>query len=174
MKLLSDIRLLVLAIWFGAAVFFIAVAQTAFAVLPDAETAGTVVNHTLRVLNYGAIATAVLMLLTSVIGSGRISTFWLWIERFLLLVVGAAGAVGQFVIGYWLSAIRAQAGQPIEQLAADDPLRVQFATLHGYSVWVLMAGMAAALIGFFIIANRKFGDRKTGSDIYDFSNEFKN
>jgi hypothetical protein len=176
MKFLSDIRLLILAIWFGAAVFFIAVAQTAFAVLPDAETAGTVVSHTLRVLNYGAVAVAILMLLTSLIGADRISAFWLWTERFVLLIVGAAGAIGQFVIGYWLSAIRAQAGQPIEQLAADDPLRVQFTTLHDYSVWVLMAGMAAALIGFFIIANRKFGDRKAKSDIgdiYDFSNEFK-
>lgn len=173
MKFVSDIRLLILAIWLGAAVFFIAVAQTAFAVMSDAETAGTVVSHTLRVLNYGAIAVAVLMLLTSFIGAGRISAFWLWIERFLLLIVGAAGAVGQFVIGYWLSAIRSQAGQPIEHLAADDPLRAQFAMLHGYSVWVLMAGMAAALIAFFIIANRKFRDRKTENDIYDFSNEFK-
>ena len=173
MKFFSDIRLLILAIWLGAAVFFIFVAQSAFAVLQDREMAGAVVNRTLTLLNLGGIGIAVILLLTSIIGSAKVSRFWLWVERFMLLVLGAACAIGQFVIGYWLSSIRAQAGVPIEQLAQDDPLRVQFMLLHGYSVWVLVAGMAAALMGFFIIANRKFGKPDKNADIYDFSNEFK-
>jgi len=45
MKFFSDIRLLILAIWLGAAVFFIGVAQSSFAVLPERELAGTVVNR---------------------------------------------------------------------------------------------------------------------------------
>ena len=175
MKFFSDIRLLILAIWLGAAVFFVAVAQTAFAVLPEREMAGLVVNRTLTVLNFGGIGVVAILLLTSVIGTANVSRLWLWIERFLLLLIGAACAVGQFVFGFWLVSIRSQAGRPIEQLAEDDPLRVQFMTLHEYSVWVLMAGMVAALIAFFIIANRKFTKPAvdTKEDIYDFSKEFK-
>lgn len=73
-----------------------------------------------------------------------------------------------------LLSVRAQMGKPIDEVAADDSLRIQFNNLHEYSVWVLMAGMAAALIAFFIISNRKFGaaDSKTTSDPFDFSKEF--
>lgn len=175
MKFFSDIRLLLLAIWLGAAVFFIAVAQAAFSVVEQRELAGAVVNRTLAVLEYGGMAIAIILILTSLVGTARISAFWLWVERFLLLVLAAACAVGRFVIGFWLSSLRGQMGRPIDEVATDDPLRVQFNTVHEYSVWVLFAGMAAALIAFFIIANRKFTKpvSDTKDDIYDFSKEFK-
>jgi hypothetical protein len=175
MKFFSDIRLLVLAIWLGAAVFFIGVAQSTFAVLAGQnELAGLVVGRTLAILNYGGMAVAALLILTSLVAAGKVNKLWLWIERFLLLLLGAACAVGQFVIGFWLATIKTQMGRPVEEFAADDPLRVQFNTIHEYSVWVLFAAMAAALISFFIIANRKFGVVKTDKDdVYDFSKEFK-
>lgn len=175
MKFFSDIRLLILAIWMGAAVFFIFVAQSAFAVMPDQrELAGAVVGRTLSVLNFGGMATATLLILTSFVGSSRVNAFWLWVERFLLLIVGGACAVGQFIIGFWLSSVRTQMGRSIDEFAADDPLRVQFNTLHQYSEWIMLAAMAAALIAFFIIANRKFGAaKKDDAGVYDFSKEFK-
>ena len=174
MKFFSDIRLLLLAIWLGAAVFFIGVAQSAFAVLPQHELAGSVVNRNLMILNFGGIGIAAILLMTSLFATSKISKFWLWIERFLLLFLAAACAVGQFAIGLWLASLRSQMGKPIDEVALDDPLRMQFNTLHEYSVWVLFAGMAAALITFFIIANRKFGTATPAKDdIYDFSKEFK-
>jgi len=175
MKFFSDVRLLFLAVWLGAAVFFIGVAQSAFAVLGDQrELAGAVVNRNLSILNYAGLAITVILLLTSLVGSAKISTFWLWVERFLLLLLGAACAIGQFVIGIWLASTRAQMGRPIEEVAADDPLRVQFNMLHQYSQWVLLAAMAAAFVTFFIISNRKFGTAKAvAEDPYDFSKEFK-
>ncbi len=174
MKFFSDIRLLLLAIWLGAAVFFIGVAQSAFAVLEQRELAGAVVNRNLTVLYYGGLGIATILILTSLVGTARIGAFWLWVERFLLLVLAAACAVGQFVIGFWLSSLRSQMGRPIDEVAVDDPLRLQFNAIHEYSVWVLFAGMAAALLAFFIIANRKFGTvPATKDDIYDFSKEFK-
>ena len=174
MKFFSDIRLLILAVWLGAAVFFIGVAQSAFAVLPQRELAGAVVNRNLSILNYGGIAIASLLILTSLVATANIGKFWLWVERFLLLALGAACAVGQFVIGFWLASVRNQIGKPIDEVAVDDPLRIQFNMLHEYSVWVLFAGMIAALIAFFIISNRRFGAAKAEkADVYDFSNEFK-
>ena len=174
MKFFSDIRLLLLAVWLGAAVFFIGVAQSAFAVLPERELAGLIVNRTLSILNYGGMAIAVLLIVTSLVASAKVNQLWLWIERFLLLAVAAASAVGQFVIGFWLSSVRGQMGKPIDEVALDDPLRIQFNSLHQWSEWLLMASMIAALIAFFIIANRKFNTAKTDStDVYDFQKEFK-
>src|SRR5690606_19124043 len=52
MKFLNDIRLLLLGLWLGASVFFIAVAQVAFMVLPQRESAGAVVGGSLSILNF--------------------------------------------------------------------------------------------------------------------------
>ena len=174
MKFFSDIRLLLLSLWLGAAVFFIGVAQTAFAVLPQREQAGAVVNANLSILNYSGMAIALVLILSSLIAIANANRFWLWVERFLLLLLAAACAVDQFVIGIWLSSVRTQMGRPVDEVAIDDPLRIQFNTLHEWSVWVLFTAMIAALIAFFIISNRKFGVAKSGnSDVYDFSKEFK-
>lgn len=174
MKFISDIRLLLLSIWLGSAVFFIGVAQSAFAVLPQRELAGAVVNRTLSILNYAGIAIAVILILTSFLGAKGVNRASVWAERFLLLLIAATCAVGQFVIGFWLAMIRGQMGRPVDEVAADDPLRIQFNNLHEWSVWVLMGGMAAALIAFFIISNRKFGAvTNSSTDPYNFEKEFK-
>ena len=154
MKFLVNVRLLLVALWLGAAVFFIAVAQSSFAVLPTRELAGSVVSRTLMVLNLSGLVLGAILLLTSFIKQPEINRFRVWAERFSLLILVAACAVGQFVIGLWLSFIRAQIGRPIDEVAADDPLKIQFNTLHQYSVWILMAGMIAALLAFFLIAQK--------------------
>jgi hypothetical protein len=174
MKFLSNIRLLLISLWLGAAVFFIAVAQSAFAVLPERELAGAMVSRTLALVNYTGLAIGLLLLASSLIGQAAASKFWLWTERFILLVLVAACAMGQFVIAWWLLMVRQEMGRPIDQVPADDPLRIQFNNLHEYSVWVLAAGMAAALIVFFIIANRRAGAAKKDNVVdFDFQDQFK-
>ncbi len=179
MRFLTDIRLLLLGLWLGAAVFFIGVAQTSFSVLPSREMAGTVVGRTLAILNLGGLGISIVLILTSLIGNKGAKRFFLWIERFLLVVVAAACAVGQFVIALWLQFVRTQmGGKPIDEFAVDDPLRLRFNALHEYSVWVLIVGMAAALFAFFVIVNRRAGTSavskgSTTNDPFDFSKEFK-
>ena len=175
MKFLTDIRLLLIGLWLGAACFFIAVAQSAFAVLPAREMAGAVVNRTLSVLNYSGLAIAIILILTSLIAIKDANRISVWAERILLFLISAACAVGQFVIGLMLLSVRAQMGRPVDEVAADDPLRLQFNNLHEYSVWVLMAAMGAALIAFFIVANRKLTTavKTTTNDPFDFDKEFK-
>ena len=175
MKFFSDIRLLILAVWLGAAVYFVSVAAIVFRILElQQEQAGAIVSRNLTILNFAGMIVAVLLLITSTIGSARIGKFWLWVERFLLLVIGAACAFGQFVIGFWMESIRSQMGRPVSEVPADDPLRMQFDAVHQYSEWTLLIAMVAALIVFFIISNRKFIVSPVDKpDVYDFSKEFK-
>ncbi len=119
---------------------------------------GSVVSRTLLIINVSGLIIGLILLATSFIKQLNIKPFRLWTERILLIVLTAACAVGQFVIGLWLSWIRSQIGRPIDEVAVDDPLRIQFNNLHGYSVWVLMAAMIAALVVFFLIA-RKSGEK---------------
>jgi len=153
MNFLLNFRLLVIALWLGAACFFsFAVAPSAFAVLPSRELAGSVVSRTLSIVNYAGLAIGLILLLSSFVKRPQTGRLWLLAERFSLLILTVACAVGQFVIGLWLAYIRSFINRPIDELAADDPLRMQFNNLHQYSVWVLLAAMIAALVSFFIMA----------------------
>ena len=153
-----------IGLWLGAACFFsFAVAPSAFAVLPSRDLAGSVVSRTLAIVNFSGIAIGLILLLTTLVRRLDLKPLWLWTERFLLLIMTAACAVGQFVISIWLASVRAQAGKPMEEVALDDPLRIQFDNLHQYSVWVLMTAMIAALIVFFIISAKSSDNTKTKS-----------
>jgi hypothetical protein len=155
MALIADFRSFLVALWLGAAVFFTAaVAQSAFAVLPSRELAGTLVNRTLMILNYGGIVIGLILLASSIVKKEKISRLKLSIEQGLLLFLTAACAFGQFVIGARLHDLREQIGRPIDEVPADDPLRIAFGELHGYSVLILAFAMLAALIVYFLIAQR--------------------
>lgn len=155
MKFLADFRALLIGLWLGAACFFsFAVAPSAFAVLPSRELAGSLVSRTLMIVNLSGLVIGLLLLASSFVKRLDAKPFWLWTERFLLVILTAACAVGQFVIALWMSFIRSQIGKPIDELAADDPLKTQFDNLHQYSVWVLSAAMVSALILFFLTAKK--------------------
>ena len=155
MALMAKFRSFLVAFWLGAAVFFsMAVAQSAFAVLPSRELAGAGVNRTLMILNYGGIAVGLILLASSIVNKAKVNRLKLWIEQGLLLFLTAACAFAQFVVGARLHALREQIGRPIDEIPADDPLRVAFGALHGYSVLILGLAMLAALIVYFLLASR--------------------
>ncbi len=176
MKFLSNTRLLLLGVWFGAAVFFsFAVAPSAFAVLPSREAAGAMVSRSLMIVNGAGIIIGLILLATSFAGMIAANRILLWAERILLIALPTACAVGLFLGTFWLPSVKAQMGRPIDEVAADDPLRIQFNNLHEYSVWVLVIGMVAALIAFFLIAGKTSSPAavKTVSKDFDFDKEFK-
>ncbi len=155
MNLLSDFRVLLLCLWLGAACFFsFAVAPSVFAVLPSRELAGSVVNRTLAIVNYSGFIIGLILLASSYISRQNANRLTLWIEQGILLLLTAACAFGQFFIGAKLSDLRSQIGRPIDEVAIDDPLRIAFNDLHGYSVTILMTAMIAAVIAFFLIVRR--------------------
>lgn len=182
MKFLSNIRLLLIALWLGSAVFFsFSVAPTAFGVLKSREVAhasehaGAIVSQSLTIINLSGLIIGLILLGTTFLAQIRNSNrVMLWTERILLLILTVSCAVGQFVIGLWITFVKAQIGKPIDEVAADDPLRIQFNNLHEYSVWVLIAAMIAALLAFFIISGKDFDNlKKTTSKDLDFQNDFK-
>jgi len=152
MNFFSDIRRLLIVLWLGAACFFsFAVAPSAFAVLPSREIAGAIVSRTLAIVNYSGFVIGLILLASSFVGRPFANRFRLLSERFLLVVLTLACAVGQFVIAVWISIVKSQIGRPIEEIAIDDPLRIQFNNLHQYSVWALLTAMIAALIAYFLM-----------------------
>lgn len=182
MKFLSNIRLLLLGLWLGAAVFFsFAVAPGAFGVLRDQQVAnfsalaGELVSRNLMIVNLSGFVIGLILLATSFVGTNLQNRFVLWTERILLLAVTLACAIGQFVIALWLRMVKTEMGKPIDAFAADDPLRIKFNNLHEYSVWVLIVAMIAALVAFFIVAAKSYTPAavKTASKDFDFDKEFK-
>ena len=154
--LVQDVRLLLIALWLGAAVFFsFAVAPSAFSVLPSREMAGAVVGRTLLVVNLSGFIIGLLLLASALVGRDRVGRTAFTVEVVSLVLLTAVTAVGQWVITARIEALRAQMTVPIDRLAQSDPVRAAFASAHGHSVLALSVGMLAALVALFLIAHRR-------------------
>nr|MBA2737253.1 hypothetical protein [Pyrinomonadaceae bacterium] len=94
MNFIKDFRALLIGLWLGAAVFFIAVAQSSFAVLPSRELAGAVVSRTLMIINLSGLVIGAILLAASFIKQSAAKPFLLWTERLLFALVVASCAVG--------------------------------------------------------------------------------
>ncbi|MDQ6653815.1 MAG: DUF4149 domain-containing protein [Acidobacteriota bacterium] len=165
MAVLNQIRMLLLASWLGAAILFSAVvAPNAFRVLRAFglahglsnanEIAGTIVTLTLSIINTSGFILG-LLLVISAFAVGRSYRQRLFVlEIVMLLILSITTGLGEWVIAAKMRALRAAMRLPIDQVALNDPNRIAFAALHGYSVAALGIAMIAALISFFVVANR--------------------
>jgi hypothetical protein len=148
-----NLRIALLAAWLGVAIYFSAVvAPGAFGVLrsfnlPNAgEIAGTIVTRTLYVVNLSGLLVSLCLLVTAFVVKkyhGRASFILL---NGLLLVVAVSTAVGEWVIAAKMRGLRAAMHGQIDQVSLNDPNRIAFAALHGYSVAALSVAMIAALV----------------------------
>ena len=151
-------RLILLACWFGAALFFGAVvAPAAFGVLRSfglsnaSEIAGGIVTRSLGVVNIAGFVIS-LLLLASLLWLRRRSTGLSFIlECVSLGLIALTTAVGHWFIAARMRALRAAMELPIDQIAASDPRRIEFNALHGYSVNALGVAMIAALVAMFLM-----------------------
>lgn len=148
-----------LALWFGAALFFSAVvAPAAFGVLRSFaltnanEIAGGIVTRALSVVNIAGFLIGVVLLMTLFwrrSAQGRIAFL---IECICLSLIVLTTGLGHWVIAARMRALRAAMMLPIDQIAANDPRRIEFAGLHSYSVNALGIAMIAALVAIVMIA----------------------
>ncbi|SRR6266571_4898554 len=165
MTVVNSVRLFLLGLWLGAALFFSAVvAPSVFSVLrsfhpPNAnEIAGTIVTRTLSVINVGGFLIGLLALAAILIFKRDVGRGLFGVEVVSLTLLVITTAVGQWVIAARMLALRAAMVLPIDQVAADDPRRMAFNSLHHYSVASLGVAIIAGLIAFTVIAYRARGD----------------
>jgi uncharacterized membrane protein len=151
MSFLRFLILLSLVVWLGGLIFFAFVlAPTVFSpgLLPTRHLAGSIVGRSLDLLHYIAIASGIVFLIASMLysrmatGNARpLAARHLLIAVMLLLTV-----ISQFAISPKMHALRAEVGV-IDNLPPDNPQRIEFDRLHGWSEKfeeaVLLLGLAA-------------------------------
>ena len=76
-------------------------------------------------------------------------------EMISLAIMAIMTGVSHWVISARLLALRAATETPIDQLAVNDPRRMAFNALHGYSVAAMGVAIVAALLAFLIMARRQ-------------------
>ena len=81
--------------------------------------------------------------------AGRVSFI---VECICVAVIALATGVGHWVIAARMRALRAAMVLPIDQIAMDDSRRIEFNSLHGYSVNALGLAMIAALVALVLMA----------------------
>ena len=152
-------RLILLACWFGAALFFGAVvAPASFGVLRSFglananEIAGSIVTRSLSVVNIAGFLISLLLLATLLLWRNASSRLTFITECICLAVIALTTAVGHWVIAARMRALRAAMVLPIDQIAVDDARRIAFKNLHGYSVNALGLAMIAALVAMVLMA----------------------
>lgn len=146
-------EVLLLGVWLGSMIFFsFAVAPSAFAVLPTREMAGAMVTSSIGKLEALGLAIGALLILMHLArwrsrqSSGAIKL----LRAALLVLMTAAAGLSRFWISPAMVSLRERMGGRIDDVAATDPLRVQFNDLHQYSVGLMSAAMISGLVVLFL------------------------
>src|SRR4030088_1200855 len=152
------LRLLLLGLWLGAAVFFgAAVAPAVFGVLRGAqlsnanELAGMMVQRLLATINRGGFEISMFLLVTgSFVSKG--SRLIRSAEMISLAIMAIMTGVSHWIISARMMALRAAMQTPIDQIPVSDTGKVAFDALHGYSVAAMGVAIVAGLVAFLIMA----------------------
>jgi hypothetical protein len=159
-SIVKQLRLLLLGLWLGAAVFFgAAVAPALFSVLRGAglananELAGSIVTRLLGIINQAGLEIALFLFVTAFFVNRNKSRLAHWAEVISIAIIAIMTGVSQFVVSARMLELRRAMGAPIDQVSPIDPRRMAFDSLHRYSVMVMGVAMIAGLVAF-ILASR--------------------
>ena len=155
-QFIRQLRLLLLGLWLGAAVFFgAAVAPALFNVLRGAglenanELAGSVVTRLLGFINRGGVEIALFLIVTAFFVNRNRSRLAQVAEVISIAIMAIMTGVSNWIISARMLALRASMGT-IDQVLPTDARRIEFDSLHRYSVRVMAVALVAGLIAFFI------------------------
>ncbi len=155
MNFLRFLMLLALSVWLGGLIFFPVVAQTAFSTLPSTHMAGLVVRSSLLKLHWMAFGFGFAFLASSLMynrtmhGSFRAFEF----RHLLVVLMLAFTAISQFKIIPRMDTLRVSAGE-IASLSADNPIRLQFDSLHVWSTRIEQTVLVLGLIVLYSTSRR--------------------
>jgi hypothetical protein len=150
MTFLRFLMLLSLTVWIGGIIFLSFVeAPTVFSVVPTRHMAGTVVGHSLSIMHWMGLFSGVVFLGSSMLLSSLTSGSAqpLAARHILILVMLLLTAISQFGVSPKMASLRAQFGD-IDAVPATDPGRLQFDSLH---VWSVRLEVAVLALGFIVI-----------------------
>ncbi len=154
------LRLLLLGVWLGAAIFFgTAVAPALFNVLRGAglananELAGSIVTRLLAVINKGGFEIGLFLFVTAFFVSRNQGRLARAVEMISLAIMAIMTGVSYWIISARMLALRALMRVPIDQVAPADPLRIRFDALHRYSVAAMGVAVVCALLAFVMSAS---------------------
>jgi len=163
--IIKRIRLLLLGLWLGAAVFFgAAVAPAVFGVLRGTqlananELAGMIVQRSLAVVNRGGFEISLFLIVTGFFINRREGRRLQFAEMISLAIMAIMTGVSHWVISARMLALKAAMQAPIDQIAGNDPRRIAFDALHSYSVTAMGVAILAGLVAFLIMARPKYAD----------------
>jgi uncharacterized membrane protein len=152
MSFLRFLMLLSLVVWVGGIIFLSFVeAPTAFRVAPTRHMAGSVVGASLSTLHWIGLFSGVIFLGSSMLYSSLTtgSACPLAARHMLVFAMLLLTAVSQFGVSTKMASLRVSF-QDIDTVAASDPARMQFESLHKWSVrlevGVLLLGLAAVYL----------------------------
>ncbi len=158
MSALRYVMLLSLVIWIGGLIFFAFVlAPTVFhpGILPTRQLAGNVVNRSLGILHWMAIACGVVFAVTSMIDArvvnGAAQPFAA--RNLLIYVMIVLTLVSMFGIAGKMQALRQQMGV-IDEVPPDDARRVEFNRLHVWSTRIEGTVLVLGLVVLYLTARR--------------------
>ena len=163
--IIRRIRLLLLGLWLGAAVFFgAAVAPAVFGVLRGTqlsnanELAGMIVQRSLAVVNRGGFEIALFLIVTGFFINRRESRRLQLAEMISLAIMAIMTGVSHWVISARMLALKAAMQVPIDQIPGNDPRRIAFDALHSYSVTAMGVAIVVGLVAFLIMARPNYAD----------------
>lgn len=141
--------LLSLIVWVGGLIFFPAVAQSAFSVLPTRHLAGSVVGKSLGVLHWMGVVSGMVFLASSLLYGRMRREEGLAARQVLIGIMLVLTLISQFGIIPRMDALRASVGE-IDSLPSGNPERARFDALHTWSTrvesGVLLLGLIAAYL----------------------------
>jgi hypothetical protein len=140
------IHVLLGSVWFGAGVFFVAVlAPEAFTVLPSRELAGTLITVTLNKIDLFGLIAGPVLLVTLFVGWMGLGVPVKLRALFCVLMTVAAGVSGRWLTPEMVR-LRQAMGRKIEDVAATDPLKIEFGRLHTISTSLMAVQLVLAFL----------------------------
>jgi hypothetical protein len=155
MSILRSLMILSLVVWLGGVIFLAVTAQTAFSVLPSRQLAGSVVGASITKLHWMGLFSGIIYLISSLAYSRLHSGSFhpLAANHILILLMLALTMVSQWGITPRMHALRVSVGE-IDNVALNDPARVQFNRLHVWSEQVEKAVLILGLVVIYLTARQ--------------------
>ena len=164
-QFIKQLRVLLLGLWLGASIFFgAAVAPALFNVLRGAglananELAGSVVTRLLGFINRSGVEIAIFLIVTAFFVNRNRSRLAQAAEMISIAIMAIMTAVSNWIISARMLQLRASMGT-IDQVSPTDARRIEFDSLHVYSVRVMAVALVAGLVAFFIASRHQSGRR---------------